>query len=1121
MSYFEWARLRASKRRFLNGAAWPFLFATVVFSLFAGDRAVADDELDFETHVAPILQLRCGKCHGDEKLEAGFDVRRKFTIVAGGDSGSALVDGKPDESLLWQRIGKKEMPPPDEGQLDEAQKSVLRRWIEAGAKTRQSPERPLEEKDIPSRITAEDRNFWSFQSPQRRPLPAVRDGARARSPADVWLLARLESKQLGFNPDAGRREQLRRLTFDLWGLPPTWEQWETFRDDQGPDAYERLVDRLLASPRYGERWGRHWLDIAGYADSDGYLAADRLRPEAWRYRDYVIDAHNQDLPYDQFLQEQLAGDELSDWRSVDMPPAADAPANAGAAMSDELSAESRRRLIATGFLRTASDPTYPGYTEPNEIHQVLSDTLQIVGSTCLGLTVQCARCHAHKFDPFSQRDYYSLQAVFLPALDPARWTPSEVRGMPLATERRAAQIRTRNQQLDQSVAEHKKQLEEATQQYRQRQIAETLEQLGQTVHDTFDAPQLDARWSIVNAGTASGFQARGEGGEFAITTIQGKPGYAMVRFVRPVLLSGDFASKLAFRWHSQDDQPAHNKAMQAVLLQARDAVGNIVASVGFIDENNAARGSPITGVSGEAEPVGPDLVAFYMKKHGQAVPPSERARSAAPAGRATVSLMRDAAGQLTAHYDDGTLRESVALPQRAIITSVEVELRRYVLEPGATFEGLWLDEFQLQPGATSQVDDATRKRLAEALAIAPEKRNDEQKKLVASSAPQLAFTEAQLAERYPEFREIVARKQAAIKADMAQKQALPLVRGLADLDGPAPPGRILRRGDPQKPGAVVEAGVPEVLVPTGFHLSPATTPKSSGRRLAFARWLTQPDHPLTARVAVNRVWQHHFGQPLVATPANFGRSGAKPTHPELLDWLATELPARAWSVKSLHRQLVTSTVFRQSAAMTDEQRRLDPNNSAYGAWSPRRHEGEVVRDSVLAVSGKLQLQTSGAPAPVHPQADGSVITADDAQGNRRSIYLIVRRSQHLTMLDLFDTPLMEVNCPERNSSIVPLQALALLHGPFTEQNARAFGDWIQASATTNEGRIDEALRRVLTREPTDVERRRLSQFVQALVDESLSGAVAPTDAQRMAAEQAAWRQLALVLLNESEFLYVD
>ncbi|TXT21930.1 MAG: hypothetical protein FD138_3917, partial [Planctomycetota bacterium] len=341
-----------------------------VIGLSGFGAAVNADDLPvpkFESDIAPILEARCLKCHGDGKLEAGLDLRRRFLILKGGDSGASFVEGKPEESLLLQKIAADEMPPKDEGRLDDKQKALLRRWIASGAKTVAEKEPPLDEAEQASRVSDEDRAFWAFQPPKR---PAVPKNSNPKSqtsnPIDAFLLAKLAEKELTFNSEASKSVLLRRVTFDLIGLPPTIDELDDFVADDSPDAFERVVDRLLASPRFGERWGRQWLDIAGYADSDGYLAADRLRPEAWRYRDWVIRALNADLPFDQFVTQQLAGDELTDWRRA-----------------DELSPDVAEQLAATGFLRTALDPTYPGYIEPNEVHQVLADTMQIVGTTFL------------------------------------------------------------------------------------------------------------------------------------------------------------------------------------------------------------------------------------------------------------------------------------------------------------------------------------------------------------------------------------------------------------------------------------------------------------------------------------------------------------------------------------------------------------------------------------------------------------------------------------------------------------------------------------------------------------------------------------------------------------------
>ena len=790
-------------------------------------RADEASKVLFESDVLPILEARCLRCHGGEQREAGLDLRRRFLILQGGDSGPALLPGDPDQSLLIQKIASGEMPPDGEDPLDATQKMVLTQWVAAGAHTAASPDPPLDDLSTAGRVSDQDRDFPAFQTPRRPIVPEVADDAGlVRNPIDAFLLARLNEKGLGFNPEASPEVLLRRVTFDLTGLPPTIAEREQYLADNSPDAWDNLVERLLASPRYGERWARHWLDTAGYADSDGYLAADRLRPEAWRYRDWVIRALNQDLPYDEWVTQQLAGDELSDWRR-----------------SRQLSPETRDQLVATGFLRTASDPTYPGYIEPNEVHQVMADTLQIVGSTFLGLTIQCARCHQHKSDPISQRDYYSLLACFQGGLDPARWQPSEVRGIRLVSDAEDTQMTRHNAEVDARVAA----------------LNESLQQLG----------------------TAEQF-----------------------------------------------------------------------------------------------------------------------------------------------------------------------------------------------------ADEAERLR------------NE-------------------------------------IAAEAARRLSATLARGFTDLDESGPASRILIRGSHEKPGAQVTADVPEVLVPPGYRFAPQPGNGTTGRRLALARWLTSPEHPLLARVHVNRIWAAHFGRGIVPTLSNFGHSGVRPSHPELLDWLAVEFrepsgaasPRIPWSQKQLHRLMVTSAAYRQSADIDPRKASVDPENLLLGAWQPRRHQGEVLRDTLLAVSGRLNLQQFGTPAGVVAQNDGSVIDSDDDQGRRRSIYQIVRRSQHLTLLELFDTPVMEVNCPERPVSTVPLQALALLHGPAAEHAAAGICELALRAASDPRDRISFLYRQLFAREPHPGEVTLVQETVQALLNERLSGITDEANG-RAAADRAAWRELCLVLLNSNEFVYV-
>lgn len=836
-------------------------------------------QLNFEDDVVPVLEVRCFKCHGTEARKAGLDLRRRFSLLKGGDSGAAILPGKPDESLLIEMIVKKEMPPKEEDPLDARQVDLLRRWIAAGAPIKGKEEAPLEAADADNAVSDKDRQFWAFQPPVRPSVPAVKAIDRVRNPIDAFLLSKLEANGLSFNPDASKLVLLRRVCFDLTGLPPTLAEVDDWLVDHSADAYDRLVDRLLDSPQYGERWGRHWLDVVGYAESDGYLDADRERPEAWRYRDYVIRAFHSDKPYDQFIREQIAGDELHDWRGT-----------------GELNDEGVDQLVATGFLRTASDPTYPGYKEKPEIYKVLADTIQIVGSTFLGVTIQCARCHEHKLEPISQRDYYQLQAVLMGAYDPNRWLASGERMIPLAT---------------------------------------------------------DAQLAVINA---------------------------------------------------------HNKAVaeRVAALQA---------------ESNRLLGERRDKLFNEKLPQVPDTVKVQVKA---------------------------------------------------------------------------------------------------ALLVAADKRNDEQKKLVADHAPGVTIDDNALFSRFADLKKELEKLQAAVAAETALTRPVTQLRGLLDLDDKPAETFVLRRGDFNNKGRGVEPGVPGVLAAPDFRLQPAPQFKSSGRRRAFAGWLTDPQHPTTARLHVNRLWAWHFGKGIVETLDDFGHTGKLPSHPELLDWLATEFIAQGYRQKAMHRLMVTSTAYRQASTFDPARAAIDGENLWLWAFRPARHEGEVLRDAVLAAAGKLNPQMFGPAVPVARQGDGSVISADDANGNRRSIYLQVRRSQPVTLMESFDTPKMEINCTRRTEAIVATQALTLLNSPFMETNARAVAARIIKAAPGRAERIAFAWKLLFTREPTDTERQALATFLDSYVTVQLGDKLtAAGPAERQAAEEAAWPQAALSLFNTNGFLFVD
>jgi hypothetical protein len=792
---------------------------TLAFLLSSGTAfAQQKDLLSFEKSVLPIFQAKCLACHGDKKQRARLDLRTKAATMKGGESGVALKPGSLTGSLLWEKIRSDEMPEGDQ-KLTPAEKATIRRWIEAGA--------PGNDKAIASggtvdlQLTEEERNFWAFQTPVRPRIPAV----KTSNPIDAFILMALQKQQLTLSPEADRLTLLRRVSFDLTGLPPTPTAVADFLNDKTPHAYEKVVDRLLASPHYGERWGRHWLDLAGYADSEGILDADYVRSAAWRYRDYVIRAFNSDKPYDRFLQEQIAGDELVDYWNVHQA-------------AKQLPAEVVDALVATGYLRCASDTSRPDFANiknaPGYYFQTLDDTLKIVASSTMGLTVQCAKCHAHKYDPIPQADYYRMQAIFASGYRPSKWIPQVQR------------------KLQESTAAQEK---EAT----------------------------------------------------------------------------ELAAKI-------------------------------------------------------------DALTAPLKKQ-----------------------------------------------------AAELKKTEKKLDVKAKLQSL----------------------------------ND------------------------------------TIKAHEARKPTFAEIRAFYDLPGDATT-HLLKRGDYLRPGPKVTPGVLRVLANAGaFDLPPRPKQaKTSGRRLAFAKWLTRAEHPLTARVLVNRLWLHHFGVGLVATPDNFGKTGSPPSHPELLDWLAREFML-SWSIKRMHRLIVTSATYKQISAyrptMHANAKKFDPDNRLLWRQRLRRLEAEALRDAVLAVSGTLNPRPFGPPVPMVRAGDGEITTPNDAAGNRRSIYLQVRRSQPLTFLQLFDQPVIETNCTRRETSTVASQALTLLNSDFMTRQAEAFAERVLKEQPTDPA--GRALLLAFGRTPTRQETVMFAKFVD---QQTQQHAKTPAAARRRAITD-----LCHMLLSANEFAYVD
>jgi mono/diheme cytochrome c family protein len=753
--------------------------------------------------VIPVMLLRCAACHGAQRRDGGLDLRTPASMRAGGKSGPAFVAGDPEASRMIQRIESQACPPQElllkffVKRPPSNEVALLREWIDAGAPEQDiRPDMATTEPD--PLVSEEDRKHWAFQAPKR---PATGNSV------DDFIGAGLSVAGLEFAPEADRDTLIRRAFFDLTGLPPSPEDWSYWKNHPDDDWFAEMVDRLLDSPRYGERWGRIWLDVAGYSDSEGGLESDPVRPSAWKYRDYVVRAFNEDKPYDRFLLEQLAGDELIDH-----------------AKAGEVSSEMVENLVATGFLRMGVDQTGSrtmNFTEDRL--GVIYDAIKVLGSGVMGLTLECARCHTHKYDPIPQRDYFRLKAVFQGALDEHDWLSFKTRNLEAATAAQLERIVLTNPPLDREIA------------------------------------------ALVKELTAAEAAAKRE----------------LMRLHYPGISEAD-----------------------------------------------------------EKE---------------------------------TLVALKKAANVRTLHQ--AQLVEKYRLAD--LVPDTE------------------------QPAAVL----ASRRRLEEL--------------------------------------------QTRIERLQSKLEPSPSIRALWDRGDPSPT-YLLRRGEHDKPSRLVGPGVLSVLTDgkTPFVATPPFpdgTPKT-GRRLAFAKWLTDPTHPLTARVMVNRLWHHHFGAGIVRSLENFGNQGARPTHPELLDWLAVEFVENGWSVKEMHRLLMNSRTYRQSSAVDEARLAKDPENRLFSRMNLRRLDAERIHDSLLAVSGKLDERAGGPPDPVSIDRDGLVLVKPQENGKwRRSLYALHRRTEMPTMLETFDYPEMGPNCVERSVSTVSPQALYLLN------NAR-----VRELATSLASRVGEA-----------------------------------------------------------------
>jgi hypothetical protein len=1025
---------------------WFSLIA--IFAVLASNDAKAADP-QLATDILPLLKTRCVKCHGPARQEGKLNLSIRAGLARGGESGELLVARDPAGSLLWQRIEADEMPPEDP--LPANEKAAIKEWIAngaAGLPTLKSGERPASD-------------HWAFDRLRMPAPPPVADANAALSPVDRFLSAQLEAHGLTPNGEADRAALIRRVSFDLTGLPPTPEEIDVFDRDSSANAYENMIERYLASPHYGERWGKFWLDAAGYADSNGYFNADTDRPLAYRYRDYVVRSFNDDKPFDRFVVEQLAGDELS-----------------GFVPGQEATPEIVSLLEATHFLRNGQDGSGESDGNAEEVrvdrYFALESTTQIVASSLLGLTVQCAKCHDHKFEPISQRDYYRLQSVFYPAFDIRNWLKPNERFVYAHLPGELARWEALDRQTTEAISALKSEF--ATWMRDHPLPSRTL------FRDEFEpgGPPLAEAWS--NA--APGDDTPAGESPVQLDALQA-PAAARQDGVLRIVESGAAGDRWLSTRQSFDWTP--------------EAEGQWVQATFDLVDDKSADGSPAARIA--------YLIALHDFDDNGPLPGGNVLIDGNPSGGAAVHV--DYPGSDAKTVGDlgaGKYRSGHNYGVRITNQGKNRFLVEHLVDRVAEEKTVTLSAEDLPAGGFGFEYCCGRSFAVDNVVI--ERSDDEQ-----PQDEQKAQLEA-IRTRQQQLRDAVAAKEKA-RGEKPGK-----IAWVTDRDARPADVFLLERGNYGSPGEKVEpaplAALDDANTPLAVE-APWPGAKSSGRRLAWARWLTQANSrpaALLARVQVNRIWQHHFGSGIVSSTENLGASGAPPSHEELLEYLATEFIRSGWSTKHMHRLLLGSAAYRRTGALNDKAFGVDPDNRLLWRHSLRRLDAESLRDAMLAVSGRLDCRFGGPYVPTTRDEFGEVLILPDTPGAlRRSIYLQQRRTQTVSLLGVFDSPTIVFNCIERPASTMPLQSLSLLNANFVVSEAGHFAARLASEAGDNaEARVTRAFLLALGR-PADSSQMAASlEFFETQRGHYAGAADADT---------RAWADFCQMLLASNAFLYVE
>ncbi len=1127
-----------TRGRYDNRFVWQIL---PLLALAGGARAADTGPQSrefFEARIRPVLVTHCARCHGaGPKVKGGLRVNSRAGLLKGGDSGPALVPGDPFKSRLVDAIRYKnvdlQMPP--KGKLPNAVIADLTNWVHAGAVW---PDDGAGAVAAPAAFDVARRKaeHWCWRPVARPEVPPVKDRTWPRGPVDAFVLARLESNHLSPAAPAEKLTLLRRLTFDLTGLPPTPDEIRAFREDRSPDAYEKVVDRLLASPAYGERWARHWLDLVRYADTRGH-EFDYPIPNAWQYRDYVVRALNADVPYDRFVVEQVAGDLLPEPRRH--------PADGF-----------NESVLGTGFWLLGEE-----VHSPVDVRQDLADRLDnridVFSKTFLGLTMACARCHDHKFDAISSKDYYALFGILEGA------SPRLVRFDTLEQNRQVASDLARARAAARPRLEKALAADAAPALHRAADYLLAARQCILTkqpgavaagrVKEIAAGHRLSARllaaWlAAIEAAEPDGADPLHAWAVAACATGASEPSHfaASLRAVAAAARRRasspkddgaetrfDFATAAGDTW--LPDESAFGAGPE--LPGSARVTGLPVPAVTFAEEGAATYDRTCdamrvaAGAEGEQAALGhrarpgrtirtpaftltSGRLFYRVKGSGTAYAAVEgHGLISGPLHGALVIEFKGADGfrwvmhDLTAYRGRRTHVEftPAAASDFAISKVVEspreppdprpaiVSLERLLSGNGATSpEGLAAAYEHLFQELCSELsedrppaDPAVRARLANWLLRRPGLLHGDN---LREAAEEAAAQEAEIA--------------AALRPESRLAPAL--------LEGGGADERVFLRGSYKTPGERVPRRFLEALA------GPAPLPgRPRENRLALARQLTDPSlTPLTARVQVNRVWHHLFGRGIVASTDNFGVLGDRPTHPELLDWLADEFVRRGWSVKALIRTLVLSSTYRMDSRADPAADAADPQDLLLHRMRMRRLEGEAIRDAVLAVSGRLDPRLFGRPVPIHltPFLDGRGRPTSgpvDGEG-RRSLYLAVRRNFLSPFLLAFDTPIPFSTVGRRSVSTVPAQALILLNDPFVHEQSAVWARLVLSETGSPGSRIEGMYLRALGRSPAEGEREACLRFLRQQAEARGTTVDDP----------GPWADLAHTLINVKEFIFV-